>query len=271
MIRQLAIIYGKPENLPKAEAIATAFKPGVVAIGETLGDLPRNPLCYYILDHRYTRQVHRSRNFYVLDDDQPREKTWAPPNMKPRWCLAHITQNARLALIRPRTLLMKKGMVGREMISQGAARSSLPIAKGKWLYVEDMEDKQTQKLINKYKKLGVHFVTVSDVSKRETSPSRLWIRETGNNNETLWKVLMACDGIFRHNNRIPYDLYQASGRRVVNLKSFDQLIEDQFPIDLVAGEAVMNEKNFVNRAQIITREIAKNLPYSDFEILSLLV
>lgn len=269
MTRQLAIVYGDESNKVKAEAIAAALKPGSTVIGSKLADLPRKPLAFYCLDSRQYKAAGVSRNYFVLDDDQPRVKGWRYPNMNNPFCILHVTQNPKLALIRPRTILMRKGMVERPYKTQGEARASLPVSKGKWVFVEDMESWRSQFLVKKYGNLGLTFVTVGDVGKKEGN--KLWIRETGSNHETLWNVLMACDVIVKDDLRIPFNLYQTSGRQVTNVHRFSDVIDNGFAYDLEAGQALMAEKSYTNRAKVIARKIAEYVHYQDYRVLDLLL
>lgn len=250
---KIAIIYHEDHRRFEAQAIASVIKPGLCILSKDGSDIQERILFSYFLHSSYIKDTKLNKYPYIVDHDHPRDL----PNMKNRNCLLHVTHNPYLALTRLRTFQYPPGIVYKQLVTMARARASMPISKGMWVYVDDL--KKAKAFMSKHSGRGYTYLNVNREEDLIDKKNKIFsYKEQGNNNETLWNVLMASNVIV-HFNRSKH-IYLVSGRKVLTPPRFEPI--DYLP-DMEAANRRLIKRNYVNRTRVIINELAKYHPYGD--------
>lgn len=260
---QIAILYGDAGTEHQANAIATAFKTGIAVVAQHPTDLSRKPYFTYTLDYNHIQHLVTARCRYLLDD--PRRTVRRVPHMTHPCLSLYVTLNQNLASLHARAFLQQRGWVEQPIITQSTARAQLPISIGKWIYVDDFDTSSARTLFKTYKNSGYTFATVGDSDLVEETPKRITVQNTDTfPDETLWRVLMACDAVV-YTKRRDRRIHHVTGRLVASgKKELAPIIAAGFPIDLNDAAAQGTFHGYDARTRRIITEAGNYHPDSNF-------
>ena len=253
-MRKIAILYDEDKKRFDAQAIASVLVPNSYVLSKDGSDLVEQPLFAYLLHSKFIRTFSSLKTYYLLDHTDAQNL----PNMGNKYCSLHVTNNKWLALQRPRTFKYPKGFVYKQTVSMARARASLPVSKGTWIYVTDLE--KSKKFIKENSNKGYTFLTVTSESDWFDSDRNIRnYQEKGNNDETLWSILMACNVIVCAGKT--RQIYFMSGRQVLKPYELDDSVT--YMPDLDSANKRIVKRNYPNRTRVIMNELAKYHPIGD--------